>query len=502
MEYTGFLTEFLLTFCVIWCCNHSSGSYAAAEVDIENNELEAMSQFTFNEVVFVLCSQQNSFHSQQAEVIRQKWMQELSALIKSPHVLATHDAWAPVGSWTIIPLLSVLSSKYADKPPLWFFFAKEETEIDFVKLHGTMKQYDPTLHSFLGHALQDSVPSILHHYASTSGDGVLRYPNFPSGWAMSYQLVSSLAKIDFKTPFNIDPQFELAFLARYKTGEDMVQVLFSPQTVAPDGVILTHVDEFCLQQSAIKSCATHYTQSVPFCGRSLSLSDIHIGVKTTEKFHNTRLPILKDTWGKEAGDSICYYSEIEDTAAGTTSLGIPNIESGYCSKMYAILKRAATHEELVTKSWLIITDDDTLLSVPRLLKMLACYNPMEPILMGETYGFMAHQPVGYTYITGGGGMVLSRSAVDRIISRGRTCPRDDYPDDMFLGTTAKALDIDVVSSNLFHQAQPYNYPAVVLARQTAISFHRHTEQDPRAVYRQYLKDDMTQDITTSIKEEL
>ena len=40
------------------------------------------------------------------------------------------------------------------------------------------------------------------------------------------------------------------------------------------------------------------------------------------------VPILKDTWGKEAGDSICYYSEIEDTAAGTTSLGIPNIESG------------------------------------------------------------------------------------------------------------------------------------------------------------------------------
>jgi len=109
-------------------------------------------------------------------------------------------------------------------------------------------------------------------------------------------------------------------------------------------------------------------------------------------------------------------------------------------------------------------------------------------------------------------MVLSRSAVNRIISRGRTCPRDDYPDDMFLGNTAKALDIDIVSSNLFHQvnrlymvtcdvtlqAQPYNYPAAVLARQTAISFHRHTEQDPRAVYRQYLKDDST----NSVKEEL
>ena len=42
-------------------------------------------------------------------------------------------------------------------------------------------------------------------------------------------------------------------------------------------------------------------------------------------------------------------------------------------------------------------------SVPRLLRMLACYDPDEPILMGEAYGFMAHKPVGYTYITGGGG---------------------------------------------------------------------------------------------------
>jgi len=40
------------------------------------------------------------------------------------------------------------------------------------------------------------------------------------------------------------------------------------------------------------------------------------------------VPILKDTWGKEAGDSIRYYSELEDESAGTTSLGIPNIESG------------------------------------------------------------------------------------------------------------------------------------------------------------------------------
>lgn len=48
-------------------------------------------------------------------------------------------------------------------------------------------------------------------------------------------------------------------------------------------------------------------------------------------------------------------------------------------------------------------------------------------------------------------MVFSRGAVERIIASGITCPRDDYPDDMFLGSTAKALNIDIVSSSLFHQ---------------------------------------------------
>ena len=41
--------------------------------------------------------------------------------------------------------------------------------------------------------------------------------------------------------------------------------------------------------------------------------------------------------------------------------------------------------------------------------------------------------------------------MQRIIRSGRTCPRDNSPDDMFLGSNAKALNIDIVSSSLFHQ---------------------------------------------------
>jgi len=63
-------------------------------------------------------------------------------------------------------------------------------------------------------------------------------------------------------------------LAKYKTGEDMVQVMFSPQADTPGGVTLTHVDGFCLLQSSSKPCATHYTQNAPFCVSGYTVVDI------------------------------------------------------------------------------------------------------------------------------------------------------------------------------------------------------------------------------------
>jgi len=45
----------------------------------------------------------------------------------------------------------------------------------------------------------------------------------------------------------------------------------------------------------------------------------------------------------------------------------------------------------------------SLLSVPRVLKFLSCFDPEEPVMLGEAYGFYAHKPDGYSYVTGGGG---------------------------------------------------------------------------------------------------
>ena len=45
-------------------------------------------------------------------------------------------------------------------------------------------------------------------------------------------------------------------------------------------------------------------------------------------------------------------------------------------------------------------------SIPRLQILLSCYNPSEPVCLGERYGYGLSQG-GYSYITGGGGWVLT-----------------------------------------------------------------------------------------------
>jgi len=50
--------------------------------------------------------------------------------------------------------------------------------------------------------------------------------------------------------------------------------------------------------------------------------------------------------------------------------------------------------------WLVIADDDTLLSVQRLERLLSCYDPSRPVLLGQRYGYANSHRHGYDYVTG------------------------------------------------------------------------------------------------------
>lgn len=121
-------------------------------------------------------------------------------------------------------------------------------------------------------------------------------------------------------------------------------------------------------------------------------------------------------------------------------------------------------------------------SLPRLRRLLRCYEPKEAVSLGERYGYgLVHN--GYSYTTGGGGwgwnrnvfvlsklrrahvwgssdsgflccvrrMVLSRVAVSRLVSSGCSCYSDDAPDDMVLGRCLTSLGVPITHSPLFHQ---------------------------------------------------
>lgn len=436
------------------------------------------------DVVFIVVSQRHPLHSTIAEHKRNVWRESLFPFTKkAPTILLTHEAWAPSGAWTIGPLFPVLSKGFTTAK--WFFFASEETEVDFGKFEKVLERYNFKDCLFLGHSLWDKDPTILHHYApSAKGEG-LAYPHFPSGWLLSSTLLHKAATVvhKFNPSFNIDPQYELASFLKYMSSLDAMSFFPEAPPMSKDGVLLTHVPEFCMTNEA-DNCAT-------FCSQRTSghkpenISNVWFAVKTCEKFHHIRLPVLTQTWGQGASGSIGFYSEVEDPVYSTSNIGVPNTEQGHCGKTMAIIHKFFYN--FPKRQWLVIADDDTLLSVERLLKMLSSYNASIPTLMGEVYGYKAHLgDDGSAYITGGGGMVLSRAAVVAMVTVGYQCPYDSFPDDMFLGSVAKQLGIYIVHSAAFHQAQPRDYPLSTLKGRAAISFHRHQPQDPFTIYKDYL----------------
>ncbi|WP_411027191.1 hypothetical protein, partial [Salmonella sp. s54925] len=93
---------------------------------------------------------------------------------------------------------------------------------------------------------------------------------------------------------------------------------------------------------------------------------------------------------------------------------------------------------------------------------------------------------GYEYITGGGSMILTKSAVQAILQGDCQCHAPDSPDDMVLGQCYRMLGLHTVHSPVFHQARPVEYSPKLLAHQIPVSFHKHYEIDPYEVYQDYL----------------
>lgn len=448
-------------------------------------------QLDLREVVFVIQSQRNSFHVQQAEKLRKDLLLQAQALQESPPViLLLHTLTDNEGDWSILPLLPHLSSLFG-KNSSWIMFLEEDTRVKLNKLQEVLQRFDCRKEWFLGKPLHDEESTIIHHYAFSENPAAFEYPDFSAGWVLSISLINSLtSKIEeepLKSDFTIDLKHEVA-LYIWEDGK---------------GPRLTGVPELCTlpeHNPRAQHCATTVSNHSPVCDQPVKSDNIFVAVKTCKKFHSDRVPVVKKTWAKQAS-LLEYYSDYADPSIPTINLGVPNTERGHCGKTFAILRRYLSSHVPKT-DWLLIVDDDTLISLPRLQALLSCYDSSEPVCLGERYGYGLGQG-GYSYITGGGGMVFSREAVVQLLASGCKCYSNDAPDDMVLGMCLNSLRVPVTHSPLFHQARPEDYSKEFLAHQTPISFHKHWNIDPVAVFNKWLLNDRhTEGLQKSTKEEL
>ncbi|EFN80594.1 Beta-1,3-glucosyltransferase, partial [Harpegnathos saltator] len=371
-------------------------------------------------------------------------------------------------SWTITSLLIHLSSTFPNAQ--WFFFCMENTVIRLERLLDVLGGFNASLDIWIGHALYDHEPTIIHHFEKHTRK--FKYPNIASGFAMTSKLLKSLSQQVSegsapKPDFSIDASYEFASF-----------VLKSINAVR-----LTHVSKICVVSGS--DCAT-YPRFFHPCNSSITPENIYFAVKTCAKFHTDRIPVIKQTWAKYALN-IGYFSDTADKYLQNVYI-VPNTTKGHCAKTYSILQIASHVLKRDNLDWLIISDDDTIFSIARLLRLLTCYNPNNPIAIGERYGFRTwDNNNGYNYLTGGAGVVLSAPMVYRMIEPGVcNCPSAITPDDMhFFGACFLRLGYihsQPVHSPLFHQARPMDYATAYLASQEPVSFHKFWMIEPKIIY--------------------
>lgn len=204
------------------------------------------------------------------------------------------------------------------------------------------------------------------------------------------------------------------------------------------------------------------------------------------------MPVVQETWGRSALN-VEYFSEIADPKYKTRTLpNVKNTDKGHCKKTQSIIEYFHQKAPELGWKWLVIADDDTILSPAKMLALLKCYDDdgKEMIHLGQRYGFnIATGNYGYDYITGGGGMIFNFALVNKIVKTQKfcSCPRDDSPDDMHFGACLSNLAIALVHNPKFHQGRPEDYHPDLFV-QDPVSFHKFWNTDPRKTYDRFFRE--------------
>ncbi|XP_044297117.1 beta-1,3-N-acetylglucosaminyltransferase manic fringe [Varanus komodoensis] len=207
-------------------------------------------------------------------------------------------------------------------------------------------------------------------------------------------------------------------------------------------------------------------------GKGLLLEELFFAVKTTWKFHQTRMGLLLDTWISRVKEQTYVFTDKEDDEL-QERLGNHVIVTN-CSPEHShpalSCKMAAEFDAFLASglSWFCHLDDDNYLNPQALLKLLSSYSPEQDVYIGkpslnrpihasENMPNNQTKLVYFWFATGGAGFCISQSLATKMAPWASgsnfliTSERIHLPDDCTVGyIIERKLAGRLIPSALFH----------------------------------------------------
>lgn len=204
----------------------------------------------------------------------------------------------------------------------------------------------------------------------------------------------------------------------------------------------------------------------------LDIEDVFIAVKTTRKYHRSRLELLIQTWISQAKAQTYIFTDGDDkelqlkTGANliNTNCSAAHTRQALCCKMSVEYDKFIESQ----KKWFCHVDDDNYMLLPNLLLLLSSYHHSQDVYLGrpsldhpieapekvKSNGLVSVQ---FWFATGGAGFCISRglalkmspwASLGNFIS---TAEKIRLPDDCTIGYIIEALlEVKLTHTPLFH----------------------------------------------------
>lgn len=200
--------------------------------------------------------------------------------------------------------------------------------------------------------------------------------------------------------------------------------------------------------------ANKATSEIPTTFRppTTSIDDIFISVKTTKRYHKSRLSVILKTWFQLAKEQTWFFTDSDDKDLHNKTHGhVINTKCPASHHRKALCCKMSVEFDAfmdTNKKWFCHFDDDNYVNVPRLVEFLKDYNPKEDWYLGKPSIQRAFEissknktapKVKFWFGTGGAGVCISRALALKMMPAAgggqfmRTGEKIRLPDDVTMG---------------------------------------------------------------------